>query len=739
MAEEKEWDPEVWHFKPFPMGTLNPPPLLAKPNLKTLEEELHRQAQHCHDKLQKDMDSLHAQVLSEVHRAVAQELAGAAHKIASVQSESKADVEALRATVSQLCEEAKYVRSWRDEDRAANKEANARVAEQASAEVAALREEMHAIESSLKEQMQKIDQAAEHRAQELESSLGRQIEEAVRAGMQDFTAPESNKENEEEAAKLGTLQEQLQAEIQERERFADAARAAEAAARDHLVQLQEAVKSQVAIGEARWQESQASVVGLEQRQAKDIDNVETRLTARVDVLDEMLTGTRHSSTGIEDKLADLGRMIEDRANRAASDLHHFSTECRQELAFAHSNWARLLDWAAEVDLEQLEKQGKLDITSPIFSAAGLRSLQLHLRLQVQVSRNGEESRPRRWTVGAFLQSPTGQVSFRLHVGGKSVSFAAEFGQAAEWGSQRLVVLDSLEQTLNVRLEILDVTAPISHVSAYPSSMTVAMRTQDAAQAAAREASSFRSSMVRKIEWRITRVSERVAAAKAASNSIGNDEALEPIVSPPFAAGGFEGMQLHLYPLGYRPKGEDMMCGFFLLCPKGMYVKCRAFIGDAVRNWDHVFEEREPYGRGSFCRLADKADSDDSVVCGVELLEIRMEHTSQVRHGPFGSVGDQLKLVSQPSIGSMEMVRELKELSPMEKDRHPAGRGGRSRKPGHGHGGHGDRNAAKQLTPAGSKSSPVLLPHLQPGGAIVAAEPVPLPFSPSGGYGNSNWR
>lgn len=738
MAAEKEWDPEVWHFKPFPMGNLNPPPLLAKPNLKTLEEELHRQAQHCHDKLQKDMDSMHAQVLSEVHRAVAQELAGAAHKIASVQSESKADVEALRSTVSQLCEEAKFVRSWRDEDIAANKEANARVAEQASAEVSALRLE---IDGLLKQQVEKIDQAAELRSQELETSLGRQIEEAVRAGMQDFTiAPSPG--NEETGKQLEMLEGQLEAEIQERERLADAARAAEAAAREQLMQLQEAVKSQVTVGEARWQESQAAVVGLEQRQAKDIDNVETRLCARVDVLDEMVSGARKSSSGVEEKLSDLSHMIQDSASRASNDLHRFSTECRQELAFAHSNWARIVDWAAEVDLELLEKEGKLDIASPTFSAAGLRSLQLHLRLQVQVSRNGQETRPRRWTVGAFLQSQAGEVSFRLHVGGKNMSFAAEFGQAAEWGSQRLVVLDSLEKTLNVQLEILDVTAPMSHVSAYPASMKVAMKTQDAAQAAAREATSFRSSMVRRIEWRITRVSERVAAARAASNSIGNDEALEPIVSPPFAAGGFEGMQLHLYPLGYRPKGEDMMCGFFLLCPKGMYVKCRAFVGDAVRNWDHVFAEREPYGRGSFCRLVDKADGDDSVVCGVELLEVRMEHTSQVRHGPFGSVEDQLKLVSQPSIGSMEMVRELKELAPIGKDRHPP-RGGRSRKPGHVNGGHGghaeERNAAERLASsmAGSKSSPVLLPHL--GSSPSGSEPVPLPFSPSGGYGNSNWR
>ena len=85
------------------------------------------------------------------------------------------------------------------------------------------------------------------------------------------------------------------------------------------------------------------------------------------------------------------------------------------------------------------------------------------------------------------------------------------------------------------------------------------------------------------------------------------------------------------------------------------------------------------GRGNFCRLQDKAksvsggfeanlssarqvDADDSVLCGVELQEIRMEHTtqvtqprfglvvckpsfpisSQVRGGPFGSIADQMR-------------------------------------------------------------------------------------------------
>jgi len=105
-----------------------------------------------------------------------------------------------------------------------------------------------------------------------------------------------------------------------------------------------------------------------------------------------------------------------------------------------------------------------------------------------------------------------------------------------------------------------------------------------------------------------------------------------------------------------------MCGFFLVGPKGMYVKCKAFVGDMVRNWDHHFDEKEPYGRGNFCRLLDKVDGEDSVLCGIELQEIRMEHTSQVRGGPFGSIIDEMKLVAHPSVGSMELIRELRDGS-----------------------------------------------------------------------------
>merc|ERR1712054_598561 len=99
---------------------------------------------------------------------------------------------------------------------------------------------------------------------------------------------------------------------------------------------------------------------------------------------------------------------------------------------------------------------------------------------------------------------------------------------------------------------------------------------DAVRVAAREAEAVRSSMVKKVEWRVGHISERIAAARAAASDRG--EALEPVMSPMFSAGGLEDLQLHLYPLGYLRRDERMptstfeeKCSFFLVCPKGTYV------------------------------------------------------------------------------------------------------------------------------------------------------------------------
>eukprot|EP00930_Biecheleria_cincta_P021604 TRINITY_DN15969_c0_g1_i1.p1 TRINITY_DN15969_c0_g1~~TRINITY_DN15969_c0_g1_i1.p1 ORF type:complete len:734 (-),score=163.05 TRINITY_DN15969_c0_g1_i1:139-2340(-) len=730
---------DVWNFQPFHSKPLNPPPLQRKPDLTTLEAELHLQAQHCHDKIREDLDSLHAQVVNDMHTAVAQELAAAAVHIASVQSQARADLDELRETVHQLCEEAKYMRARHDEYTAAGKEANQTLAQQCSnalaREVTSLREEASVLERLLKEQMEQLEEAFTLRMQDVETNSRKQIEAAVRTPAPgNFSSPQQD----------AALADALRAEVAERERLMETVEAAEAVVRHQIAQLQEGLQSHAAVSDARFRESQAAVAELEQRKSKDIGNLETRLTARCDALEAVASNrnlTRSNPLEIEDKLADLASMVEERVAQSAEDVQRIGDACREELAFAHSAWARIIDWAAEVDVAQLERDGKLYVSSPSFSAAGLRSLQLHLRLQAQAPKghHGDVSARQRWMVGAFLQASAGDVSFRLQVGDKSLSFAAEFGKAPEWGSQRLTVLDNITQILNVRLEIMDISAPITGPANFlPPGIAVFTKSSDAAQAAAREAAGFRSSMVRRIEWRVSHVSERVAAARAAANSVGHED-LEPIISPPFAAAGFEGLQFYLYPLGYRPKGDEM-CGFFLLCPKGMHVKCKAFVGDAFRNFEHIYEAREPYGRANFCRLADKADGGDAVVCGVELQEVRMEHTLQIRPGPFGNASDQLKLVSQPPHGGMEMVREIKENSGyMAKDDKGNARAMRGRKQGsHGQGAingqYSRMNATKDLQ-SGSRSLPLLLPQV--GSNATAGALASGPLAPD--YGDSNWR
>jgi len=231
----------------------------------------------------------------------------------------------------------------------------------------------------------------------------------------------------------------------------------------------------------------------------------------------------------------------------------------------------------------------------------------------------------------------------------------------EWGSTKIAILERVPPKLAVELEILNVSAPV--IASLPPQMTASLDIENAAEVAKKETAMLRASMVRRVEWRVGRVSQRIAEAKDASLTVGDDEALKPLLSPPFAAAGYENLQLQLYPLGYRARNDEATCGFFLVCPKGLYVKCKAFVGDQVRVIEHHYDTREPFGRGNFCRLAEKIDADDSVLCGIEILEIRQETTAQVRGGPFGNISDQLKLVSSPSISSMDLVRELRELPP----------------------------------------------------------------------------
>mmetsp|Transcript_53493 Transcript_53493/g.148284 ORF Transcript_53493/g.148284 Transcript_53493/m.148284 type:complete len:763 (-) Transcript_53493:107-2395(-) len=715
-------DEDVWKKNPrASTGALQPLPFQGKPALKTLEAELQRQVNHSHQQLQRDLDLLHEQVHAEVHAAITKELHGVARKIAeilknveSLRHELRRETEPVSGRVQHLSEEVSRLRMRQELDanqaheaaQHASSAASAEVSEKLQSEAFALRGEM----ANLKEQ---LAQELVARLQQVQGAQ-QEAEEAQRQSMQ-----RTEQSLEALGARLDHRLEELaeevtgevQAESMERTRLQGKVEGEITQARRARDELEEALRAQAAVGAARFQESQAAVAGLEQR-------LTAAMRTALDAQAELSDGAQHRAaaefgadvTDVAERLSSLASDVKDRLICLDTQLQDLKADCAEGLEFAHASCARMLDWKAEVDLQRLESEGKLNLVSPTFTAAGLKNLQLHLRLHSSGGRHGreqgEESKPPRWACGAFLRASAGQISFRLHINGRSQMFAGDFEETPEWGSPRIAVLEHAEPVVSVRLEILDATAPVHLGEGWPSTLSATLLVADAARAAKGEAALLRSALARRVEWRIARASERLAAARTAA--AGGDGTSEPLCSPAFAAAGLEGLQLQLYPLGYRTRSDET-CGFFLVCPRGVYVKCRAFVGDASRTFDYQYESREPYGRGSFCRLADKIGDDDSITCGVEFLEVRQEQSSEVRGGPFGNVVDQMKIVSSPANGGMEVVRELREIQNGMRESLPGrhSKGLRQRPTG----------TVERMVPLvtkgspliGSKSMPVLLP------------------------------
>lgn len=720
-------------FEPLPVNT-------AIPGLKTVAAEMQEQVRHCNQEIQKDLDCLHKQVLAEVHSAVTQELVAVAQGLAQLRAELLAEVEALRGTSAELRQQAQQdqrMRSVREQDVKDTAEKLAKVCadlrKDLQSEIAALRQLSASLDERLQQEMAEGFAEVWSRVQEepglrqtQDEQLAKRLEERTAAieHHMEILVQELRRETEAEASERSQLQVSVQENLGGVEKS--------------LAQLEEALRGGALVSEARFRESQAAMAALEQRQQAAIRETFAGVVGKSEEV-----GLR-AKYELETFREGLAAEFRERLHTTEKKMKQLGEDCREEFAFAHSSWARTIEWTAEVDIEKLEHDGKCDVGSPFFTAAGLRPLRLQLRL----SRQQEPGKPLRWACGAFLRAPHGKVSFRLTIAGRMQAFAADFAEASEWGSQKLVLLERVPQRVAVSLEILDVVALIpGTVGGGQPALVASVQMTDAAQAAAKEAALIRSTMVRRVEWRVSRITERLAAAREAGSSMGDDEALEPLLSPPFAAAGFEGLQLQLYPLGYRPRGDEA-CGFFLTCPKGMYVKCKAFVGDNVRNFEHQYDTREPYGRGSFCRLIDKVDADDCVVCGVEFLEVRQEQTTQVRGGPFGNTADQLKLVNNPSVGGMEVIRELKELPGPSGEKKPA-KGYRKASTGRenalvGSGYNQGIAAAMRATApllastsmSESKSLPSLLPTVSSFGMGAGSTG---PVSPPKGVDAMNWR
>jgi hypothetical protein len=131
--------------------------------------------------------------------------------------------------------------------------------------------------------------------------------------------------------------------------------------------------------------------------------------------------------------------------------------------------------------------------------------------------------------GAFLRAPRGEICFRLHIAGRDQVFAADFREAAECGSQKIALVEKLGPSVIVRLEILDVTAPVNMPDTWHPDLSAVLRVPDATQTCGREVRKLQGLIqavakdCRKTEARFAQVSERVLGMRAAMGIADRDD------------------------------------------------------------------------------------------------------------------------------------------------------------------------------------------------------------------------
>jgi hypothetical protein len=633
------------------------------------------------------MDLLHEQVHNEVYSALSQELVSVAQNLTAIRMEAHNSLEELRNsgtglenTIELLTTAVERVREDMNSMQKLPDDLK-----QIRVDVKQLRDkELKQLSDSFQQSLEETEAKVHEDMLGLRAETEAAIQESVAAApapSEQLTVPEDF------ATRVADIEAKIP-EIEQAMKDALSAEAAERATRagelamsvelsraeacqsaEHLQTSLQTMADEVAERERQAEQKTKEAQEQAEEQVRQTETLvaemEKRLGEKGPSIDaEVVAEANEAAKSLETRLSNLSREVELQFDDARKDIRQLTQQCREGLGFAHNCWTRTIDWMASVDLAELDRTGRFDVESPEFMAAGLRDLQLCLRLVSIEKPNGKA----RWTCGAFLRGSVGQVTFRLHIAGKGMSFAGDFSKTSEWGSQKIVTLESVGASVAVRLEILDVAAEVPAEVDGPSELVSTFQMTDAARVAAREAEKVRSSMVKRIEWRIVHVSERIAAARSAvAAGHAELEALEPLLSPPFSAGGVEGLQLQLYPFGFLRRDDVMpssnyeeKCSFYLVCPRGVYMKCRAFVGDQVKIFENHYTEREPLGRANFCRLIDKAGNDDSVICGIEILDVRQELTTQVKGGPGGSMVDQMKVTLAPSLGGMEFMRELRD-------------------------------------------------------------------------------
>ena len=120
----------------------------------------------------------------------------------------------------------------------------------------------------------------------------------------------------------------------------------------------------------------------------------------------------------------------------------------------------------------------------------------------------------------------------------------------------------------------------------------------------------------RVEWKISSITEKMKDHPKGHS----------IWSPEFSAAGVRNLQIEFFPCGRESATLENFCSVFFWCPEGTNIKYELFVGSHRRAPDEdVYETRMGHGHSNFCLLAAEIDkSDDSVIVGVEILDVQKE-------------------------------------------------------------------------------------------------------------------
>lgn len=146
--------------------------------------------------------------------------------------------------------------------------------------------------------------------------------------------------------------------------------------------------------------------------------------------------------------------------------------------------------------------------------------------------------------------------------------------------------------------------------------------------------------VRRVEWTIPNISERLKA---------QDKGMS-IWSPEFSARGINGIQLEFFPNGRESTTIAGFCSLFLWCPSGTKIKYQLSVGKHIRAPDEdTYDGRMGHGHSNFCMLNAEIVA-DSITVAVDILEVEKIATVQSDLGSLqiftGAVRSHIEVESQ---------------------------------------------------------------------------------------------